>query len=259
MDSMTERDRGGKPYGLVLLCLSTVGIIALGFCVVTLAGFAALLIDAALYGWRPTLARIAEIRQAVAADNSVLGLRAVFVLSTVIYGAIIVAILAFAYWRGGQAWRDLIAWRPLAVAVSDRWIWIVGTVAMIYSFGASLWLGQSDPKSPLAFSVPADTPASLILVLLAVVVAPVTEELLFRGWIYTSLRYRFGLWTAVIASSAVFALAHYEDTHIYALVVFPIGLALAALRERTGSIKAPILLHALNNFAAVAFSLIIDH
>jgi uncharacterized protein len=256
MDSMTDRDRGAKPYGLVLLCLSTFAIIVLAFCIVALAGLAAALIDAVLYGWRPTIDRIIEVHQATTIENSILGARAVLVLSIVIYGAIIVAILAFAHWRGGHNWRDLVAWRPLAVAISDRWIWAIVIAAMLYSFTVPLLLSQVDPKGHLSFRIPADTPASLILVLLAVVVAPVTEELLFRGWIYTSLRHRFGLWSAVIASSIVFALAHYDETHIYALAVFPVGLALAGLRERTGSIKASIIFHAVYNLAAVAISLV---
>ena len=80
--------------------------------------------------------------------------------------------------------------------------------------------------------------------------APFTEELLFRGWIYTSLRFSFGLWPAVLASAAVFGFAHYEDTHLYALAVFPVGIALALIRERTGSVKASMLFHAFNNLIA---------
>ena len=85
---------------------------------------------------------------------------------------------------------------------------------------------------------------------LAVLIAPVTEELLFRGWIYTGLRFHWGLWPALLTTSALFACAHYENTHLYALAVFPIGLALGVIRERTGSVKASILFHALNNFVA---------
>jgi uncharacterized protein len=256
MDSMTDRDGVGKPYGLVLLCLSTVGIIGLAFLIVALAGLAAALIDAMLFGWRPTIERIIEVREAAGAENSVLGARAILVLSMVIYGAIIVAVLAFAHWRGGQAWRDLVAWRPLRIAISDRWVLTIIVAAMLYGFAAQLLVGQIDTKSHLSVRIPADATTSLIFVILAIVVAPVTEELLFRGWIYTSLRHRFGLWTALVATSVVFALAHYDDTHLYALAVFPVGLALGGLRERTGSIKASILLHAFYNLAAVAVSLV---
>ncbi len=254
MDSMTDRDHGREPFGLVLLCLSTFGIIGLALCIAALAGFAATLIDAALFGWRPTLERIVEVAHAAATENSTLGMRALLVLSVVIYGAIIVAILAFAHWRGGQAWRELVAWRPLAVGIGDRWLWAIVIAAALYSLAASFVLGQVDQQSHLAFKLPSDAAASLTLVTLAVIIAPVTEELLFRGWIYTGLHHRLGVWPALILSSAMFALAHYEDTHYYALAVFPVGLALGGMRERAGSIKAPILFHAFYNLTAVVLT-----
>jgi len=115
-------------------------------------------------------------------------------------------------------------------------------------------LGRIDEDAHLALRIPADRVAALALVALAVVIAPITEELLFRGWIYTGLRYRLGVWPALILSSAVFAFAHYEDTHVYALAVFPVGLALGGLRQRTDSTKASILFHALYNLTAVLLS-----
>jgi membrane protease YdiL (CAAX protease family) len=251
MDSMMDRDKGREPFGLVLLCLSTLGIIGLAVCIVALAGLAASFIDAALFGWRPTLERIIEVAHAATSENSTLGMLALLVLSVVIYGAIIVAIIAFAHWRGGQSWRELVAWRPLAVGIGDRWLWAIIIAATLYSLAAPFFLSRFDQQSHLAFKLPSDLAASLILVTLAVVVAPVTEELLFRGWIYTGLRHRLGVWPALILSSAMFALAHYEDTHFYALAVFPIGLALGGMRERAGSIKAPILFHAFYNLTAV--------
>ncbi len=254
MDSMTDRDQGREPYGLVLLCLSIFGIIGLAICIVAIAGLAATLIDAALFGWRPTIDRVIEVAQAAASESSTLGMRAVLVLSIVIYGAIIVAIIAFAHWRAGQAWRELVAWRPLAVGIGARWLWAMIIAATIYSLAASYFLSRVDQHSHLVLKIPSDAPASLILVLLAVVVAPVAEELLFRGWIYTGLRHRLGVWPALILSSAIFALAHYDDTHIYALAVLPVGLALGGMRERAGSVKAPIVFHAFYNLTAVVLA-----
>jgi uncharacterized protein len=257
MDIITDRDRGeAKPYGLVLLCLSSVGIIGLALCIAALAGTAAALIDAALFGWRPTIDRIVEVAQAIGLESSTLGTRTVLVLSVVIYGAIVVAILAFAHWRGGPAWRELVAWKPLAVKPRDRWLWTIIAATLIYSLAAPFLLSQLDQTEHLSFKIPTDSVASLILVTLAVVVAPITEELLFRGWIYTGLRYRLGIWAALIVSSVIFALAHYEDTHIYSLAVFPVGLALGGLRERAGTVTVPILFHAFYNLTAVIITLL---
>ena len=92
--------------------------------------------------------------------------------------------------------------------------------------------------------------SSIALLALAVIFAPIAEELLFRGWIYTSLRFRLGMWPAMVISALLFGLAHYESTHLYALAVFPLGLVLAALRERTGSTRTSMLFHAANNLIA---------
>jgi membrane protease YdiL (CAAX protease family) len=56
-----------------------------------------------------------------------------------------------------------------------------------------------------------------------------------------------------LISAALFASAHYESTHIYAPVVFPVGLALGGLRETTGSLKGSISFHAFYN--AIAYGL----
>ena len=93
--------------------------------------------------------------------------------------------------------------------------------------------------------------AIALLFIVAVIVAPIVEETYFRGWIFTSLRQSWGRWPAVIISALLFGLAHYELTHLYALAVFPLGLILAALRERTGSAGTSMLFHAANNLIAV--------
>ena len=65
--------------------------------------------------------------------------------------------------------------------------------------------------------------------------------------IYTGLRPRLGFaWTLGI-TSALFALGHWEKTHLYAAAVLPVGLALGWVREKTGSTRATALFHALYN------------
>ena len=86
--------------------------------------------------------------------------------------------------------------------------------------------------------------------MLAVLLGPLAEEVLFRGWMYTSLRAGFGVPVAVLVTSVLFALAHWESTHLYALAVFPVGLALAFVRERTGGIAGSFVFHACYNGVA---------
>jgi len=89
-------------------------------------------------------------------------------------------------------------------------------------------------------------PAALAVVLVgAVVVAPVAEEILFRGFLYATLRRSFGPLAAIVLSSAIFSLLHSQLTAAPSL--FVIGFLLAYLYERTRSLVAPMAAHAANN------------
>ncbi|MFN2489483.1 MAG: lysostaphin resistance A-like protein [Actinomycetota bacterium] len=90
------------------------------------------------------------------------------------------------------------------------------------------------------------------LLFLISVVAPIGEEMIFRGMIYRYMRAREGVVIAVIASAALFALAHVIPVLLAPL--FVLGVALAIVTERSSSLFPAITLHALNN--AISLTLI---
>lgn len=85
-----------------------------------------------------------------------------------------------------------------------------------------------------------------------IVVAPITEEILFRGFLFKGLRKKLSFVPAAFISGALFALAHYQIN--VGIDVFIMSIGLAWLYENTGSIWAPILMHMLKN--ALAFVLV---
>jgi membrane protease YdiL (CAAX protease family) len=89
---------------------------------------------------------------------------------------------------------------------------------------------------------PISTYATLLA---AVIVAPIFEEIFFRGFAFPGLCKAMPVGWAIVSSSLLFALAH-ADPGSFA-VLFIIGLALAFLRWRTKSLWPCIFLHALNN------------
>lgn len=93
----------------------------------------------------------------------------------------------------------------------------------------------------------------VVAAITAVLVAPLAEELLFRGLIYRLARRTWGAWPAAVVSSLLFGLIHGEPWFLFGLVA--LGLILAALYETTGSLLAPVIAHALHN--AVSLFLII--
>ncbi|GJM21501.1 MAG: hypothetical protein DHS20C15_14160 [Planctomycetota bacterium] len=82
------------------------------------------------------------------------------------------------------------------------------------------------------------------------IVIPFAEELLFRGALYGGLRYRLGPWRAAFFSGLIFAVIHLDPAHILPLT--GLGILLAWIYERTGSLAAPALVHILNNLVTLA-------
>lgn len=237
-----------QPYGFLGLCLSLVGIAGLTLVIAAAIGGFAALVAAAIFGWDKV--REFFVDATMLQGDGVAARRLGFGLALIAYVAAVIGTLSFARWRGGRQWRQLVGLQPAVWRLGDKMLWAVAVGALIYSAAASAAIGYFFPNAQSWFTIPADRLSYWMLFILAAMVAPIAEELLFRGWIYTSLRSSFGLWPAIVVSAALFALVHYENTHLYALAVFPLGLALAAIRERTGSVKASMLFHATNNFVA---------
>jgi len=94
-------------------------------------------------------------------------------------------------------------------------------------------------------------PLRVLIVVLAVVVAPLVEEMLFRGLVQTTFRsYTNRPWLAIIFTSLLFATFHTNGTHWPALFVLGMGLGYAY--EKSGSLFRPIFMHALFNGITIA-------
>ena len=85
-----------------------------------------------------------------------------------------------------------------------------------------------------------------------VVLAPVAEELLFRGYLFGKLKKHVPAWIAVVVASIAFGVAHASWT--VGVDVFALGLVLCTLRLVSGSIWSSVLLHGLKN--GIAFYLV---
>jgi membrane protease YdiL (CAAX protease family) len=94
----------------------------------------------------------------------------------------------------------------------------------------------------------------LLLIGTALVIAPVAEELIFRGYIFGVLRRYTGKWWALLISGLVFAAIH---AHIPSLAgLFALAITLTLVYEGTGSLWAAILMHSLFNAITVVFTLV---
>ncbi len=83
------------------------------------------------------------------------------------------------------------------------------------------------------------------LFFLLVILAPVAEEIIFRGCLYRFLKGTMSMTGAVLLSSLLFGAIHLHLAGLPVLIAF--GAVLCLVYERTGSLKAPILLHSFFN------------
>ena len=136
---------------------------------------------------------------------------------------------------GARGW----SWRVIAG-------WLVMFLPLVY-FVLSLSYAVSGPdQGPQAIVdfllKSSGWQARAVVFGIAVIAAPVTEELIFRGCLYGILRKSSGRIPAIVISSVLFALIHEHLPSQPGLVVLAVGLAL--VYERCGSLWAPISMHA---------------
>jgi len=92
--------------------------------------------------------------------------------------------------------------------------------------------------------------------LMVMIVAPVGEELFFRGFVYRALRNRFSMMGAAVIDGLVFGVIHYNFDGADALLLLPplalLGFIFCIVYEKTGSLFPSIGMHAFNNAIAYA-------
>jgi ABC-2 type transport system permease protein len=135
----------------------------------------------------------------------------------------------------GPAWH---AAAPLAAAG-----------AVIAAGYVLLLRGSGFMQAEIAQSIETLRGAPLALGALIIVVAPVVEEFLFRGLVFSGLRRSHGLLASAVLSAAIFAIVHPPAS---AAPVFLLGLLTAFAYERSGSLAAPVLVHAAFNASSFA-------
>ncbi len=91
----------------------------------------------------------------------------------------------------------------------------------------------------------------LLLISAAAVAAPLAEEVIFRGILLPGLTAHMRPGTALVVSSAIFALFHVPTHGLAAVGPGLLGLVFGWARLRTGGLTAPVLLHGANNLFVV--------
>jgi membrane protease YdiL (CAAX protease family) len=146
----------------------------------------------------------------------------------------------------GLAWRAAPK-RAYVLAVLFALFIIVLVMVIVHIAPPDLAKLQTMPSAKL-FQSPG--PSALLLVLLAVFIAPPVEEYVFRGGIFAALAGRVSPFWAGVITTLLFMAVHAPEKMYYLPGFIDVGLMAAAaawLRVRFGSIRPGILLHVLYN------------
>jgi membrane protease YdiL (CAAX protease family) len=141
--------------------------------------------------------------------------------------------------------------------LKDLWLGLVGSVAgrflpllvLITIIVAGEGFGTPSAAAPKILGVSPSGPAGwVVLVGLAVVGAPIVEELFFRGLLQGAFTRRVGAVPAIFITALIFSFAHVlNEGPLAPLVLFPMALVLGYLRYRTGGLAAGMIAHACFN------------
>lgn len=116
------------------------------------------------------------------------------------------------------------------------------------------------PNLPLKLVFPDSMIAGNTIIILSVLfVAPITEELIFRGYMFDVLKRSFGVYFSVLITSMLFALAHFPKPNFEAvdfLIIFIGGIILGMARHKTNSILPPTIFHGIYNLVSVGVGVI---
>ncbi len=165
-------------------------------------------------------------------------------------------IVMFVWFALLTLWSDRIGAGPFAggIRVDARWI-VVGimlgpALILLPSFivGSLMPEGEWRYRESVNTDIFAPRNWTLAYVFMAVVMAPVIEEVTFRGVAFGALISRnVGPVAAIILSSAAFALIHMQYSPAAMLVVFISGIGFAILRLISGTVSVPIIAHSVAN------------
>lgn len=166
-------------------------------------------------------------------------------------GTIIILTLIAARYLGSRA-IDTLALRPPPAGVR-----VYLTSLLILAAAAAVWFGvflallpQEVIRDIVPYRVVMARELSWLMALIYCLLAPVAEELLFRGFLFPALmKSRAGFYGAAIVTSAAWAGLHFERSTLGIVQLFAFGMLLCWLLVKSGSLRIPILCHVVFNLS----------
>ena len=178
-------------------------------------------------------------------------------ISIMIGCLLLVAISALVIRMRGGNLKQYLALTPFSLAVGMGMIGLL----LLFMIGSQALTYVLD-KSPLAFVDPLYQSVSSVwlLIFAMVIVAPIYEELIFRGLLWSAIAEQFaassdtehrGAMVASLVTSLIFAVIHLQYGIYEISTIVVLALLFCYARIKSGSLILPMLLHIINNGAAM--------
>lgn len=139
----------------------------------------------------------------------------------------------------------LISWGDMGLSLLGFVVYLILSAIILYLVTLVFPAFDSTQMQETGFGNVSQRHEFILAFLTLVVVAPLAEEILFRGYLYGKLRKTVPVWLAMLLTSVLFAAIHGQWN--VAVDVFALSIVLCILRETTGSIWAGVLLHMVKN------------
>lgn len=189
-------------------------------------------------------------------DSGTVDIQIIGLLSVLIAGVLVLSLFWLHYRREGHALMQEVSFKPSVTPRGQGLRLVITVLVLIHLFA---WVYRSVILPELGhggvigggsqmFSYVSDTgsiPAMVAFLSLALFIGPVMEEVVFRGYLQSSLSKKMPLWAALSVTSLVFMAGH--SPIVLWPMYFVYSVSWGWVMVRTGSLKMAILIHVLSN------------
>jgi len=202
-------------------------------------------------GFLTQLAALPLLKMAARGDTATLMLT-----GAAFHAGMLLGVIAFTFTRGKAA-GPIPASAPSRVRILPAGLATFAIVLPLVTAASLLWqalLGAlgvpAEPQDLIAlFAEAKSVPLLVMMIIVATVMAPVTEELVFRGGFFRYARFRLPRWAALTLPACLFAALHTNLASFVPLAL--LGVIFSLAYERTGRIAVPIIAHGLFNLNTI--------
>lgn len=175
---------------------------------------------------------------------------------------LVIGFTAFLSWtRHRQSLTQAISWN--APSARRAWHAVAGGLALaLVSDIGDLVLSPWTPKSLPITEMFKDRPSALLLAGFGILVAPLVEEIMFRGFLYPALARLIGVLPSIVLTATLFTALHGTQLSFSwapLLLIFIVGITLTVVRAKTNSVALCVIVHMTYNFALLAQTFVATH